>query len=146
MTPYSFEFRSSAALIEEVAARVPLVEDTVYVVLVARPSTEQRIVTIRRLDTPARIDDWDMAREEIYGLMQELPIPQRPRPPRHSALTVLVRGGLCLFGPNEGRWMAAWRYSNHLANAFDGSMILVTEHGWCDFMTDEAGHSPAMTG
>lgn len=42
--------------------------------------------------------------------------------------------------------MAAWRYSIHLANAFDGSMILVTEHGWCDFMTEEAGHSPAMTG
>lgn len=39
---------------------------------------------------------------------------------------------------------AAWRYSNHLTNAFDGGVMLVTEHGWADFMTDYAGHSPAM--
>jgi hypothetical protein len=40
--------------------------------------------------------------------------------------------------------VSAWRYSNHLTNAFDGRMILVTEHGWTDFMTDTAGYSPAM--
>ena len=115
-----------------------------HVVLVARPSSEQRIVTIRRLATPALIDDWHSASNEIYDVMQELPIPDRPARPDHSVLTVVVRPGLCVFGPNEGRWMSAWSYSNHFRNCFDGSVILVTEHGWADFMTDTAGHSPAL--
>lgn len=144
MTLRSFDFRSPAELIDQIAQRVPLAADTVYVVLVARPSREQRIVAIRRLATPARIDDWRSASNEIYDVMHELPIPDRPARPDHSVLTVVVRPGLCVFGPNEGEWMSAWRYSNHCRNCFDGSVILVTEHGWADFMTDTAGHCPAL--
>jgi hypothetical protein len=144
MTLHSYEFRSPAQLIEQVADEVPLVPGTAYVVLVAHPSTEQRIVAIRRLETPALIDDWYDASEEIHHVMRELAIPEEPRPPQHSALTVVVRRGYCAFGPNEGAWMNAWSYSNHLTNAFHGGLILVTEHGWADFMTDAAGHSPAL--
>ena len=144
MTLHSSDVRSPAGLIGQVAGQVPLVGDSVYVVLVARPSMEQRIVAIHRLTTPALIDDWQEARDEIYDVMQQLPTPPRPAPLDHTVLTVLVRRGLCVFGPNEGRWMSAWRYSNHLTNAFDGRVILVTEHGWADFMTDTAGRSPAL--
>lgn len=144
MTLRSFDFRSPAQLIVQVADEVPLTAGTAYVVLVADPSTAQEIVTIRRLDTPAVIDDWAEASEEIYDLMQELPIPAWPAKPRHSALTVVVRRGLCVLGPNEGNWMSAWKYSNHLTNAFTGGVILVTEHGWVDFMTDAAGLCPAL--
>jgi len=144
MSIRSSDFRSPAQLIDQIATAVPLVEDTAYLVLVARPSTEQRIVTIRRLETPALIDDYDEPHDEIYAVMQTLPIPERPAPLEHSVITVVVRPGLCVFGPNEGCWMNAWRYSNHFRNAFDGRLILVTEHGWCDFMTDTAGVSPSM--
>lgn len=140
----SYEFRDPARLVEEVAERVPLSPGAVYVVLVAHPSTAQRVVEVRRLESPAMIDDYWDARAELCELMRQLPIPEHPPPPRHAALTVVVRPGLCVFGPNEGRWMSAWRYSNHLTNAFDGDLILVTEHGWTDLMTEFAGHSPAM--
>lgn len=144
MTLRSYDFRSTAELIEQVAAEVPLVQDTAYVVLVAHPSTEQRIVAIRPLETPALIDDWQEASCEIYDVMQQLPIPTEPRPSRLSALIVVARGGYCVFGPNEGNWMSAWKYSNHLTGTFTGGLILVTEHGWADLMTDTAGHSPAL--
>lgn len=90
------------------------------------------------------IDDWHAACAEIYDVMTRLDIPDEPGPPQHTAVTVLVRPGLCVFGPNEGCWFSAWRYSNHLTNAYDGSLILVTEHGWADFMSDTAGLAPAM--
>jgi hypothetical protein len=144
MTLHSSDVRSPAELIGQVAEQVPLFEDSVYVVLVARPSTDQRIVAVHRMMTPAVVNDWQEASDEIYDVMQQLPIPPHPAPVDHTAVTVLVRAGLCVFGPNEGLWMSAWRYSNHLTNAFDGRMILVTEHGWTDFMTDTAGYSPAM--
>lgn len=144
MTLKPYQFKKPADVIEEVARRVPLTAGAVYAVLVDNPSTDQRIVAVRRFDTPALIDDWQDAREEIREVMHGLPIPDEPRLPRHAALTVLVRPGLCVLGPNEGTWMNAWRYSNHLANAYSGDLILVTEHGWYDFMTDTAGHSPSI--
>lgn len=144
MTLERYDYRSPAEFIERVAGQVRLVEDRVYVVLTARPSTDQRIVAIEQMQTPARIDDWQDASKEIYEVMQNLPIPDRPCPPEHSALLVVVRPGLCVFGPNEGRWMSAWRYSNHVANCFGGGMILVTEHGWTDFMTNAARTEPCM--
>ena len=138
-----YEYRDPAAVIAEVARRVPLIEDTAYLVLVANPSTEQRIVTVQRFDTPALIDDYDEPMKEIRARVQALPIPDVV-PPTHSLLTVLVRPGLCVFGPNESVWLNAWRYSNHLARAFGSELILVTEHGWCDFMTECAGTEPAL--
>jgi hypothetical protein len=140
----TYEYRDPSRLIWQLARRVQLSAGMVYVVLVARPSTEQRIVTTRALDLPALIGDYQEACEELQNVMRLLPIPAGPPPPDHSVETVLVRPGLCVFGPNESRWMEAWRYSNHLTNAFVGDLILVTEHGWCDFMTYEAGHSPAL--
>lgn len=144
MTRHSSTLRTAADAIADVAARVPLAPNTAFIALVDEPATEQRIVAVEALRTPSLIDDWKGASEEIRDVMQRFRIPDEPRPPRHSALTIVVRPGLCVFGPNEGQWLSAWRYSNHFANAYDGSLILVTEHGWVDFMTDTAGHSPAM--
>jgi hypothetical protein len=36
---------------------------------------------------------------------------------------VVVRRGLCVFGPNENRRPLDWRYSNHLTDAFAGSLF-----------------------
>jgi hypothetical protein len=49
-----------------------------------------------------------------------------------------------VFGPSEDQWFLAWRYSHHFAQAYDGGVILVTEHGWRDFSSDDGGHSPAL--
>jgi hypothetical protein len=138
-----FEYRDHARLVNEVNRRVALEENTVHVALVHEPSTLQRVVSVTTLATPAVIDDYVEACAELTELMQRLPIPDEPRPPRHSVMTFVVRPGRCVFGPNEGRWMSAWRYSHHFRNAYDGRVTLVTEHGWCDFMTYEAGHMPA---
>ncbi|HEU5042803.1 MAG TPA: hypothetical protein VFT75_01560 [Nocardioidaceae bacterium] len=110
----------------------------------ARRAVAAASVAVRSLRTPALIDDWYDAREELYDVMQSFAIPDEPRPPRHSAITFVVRRGLCVLGPNEGRWMSAWRDSNHLTNAYDGSVVLVTEHGWYDFMTDAAALTPSI--
>lgn len=80
----------------------------------------------------------------LLTLMQRFDIPDRPRRPEHAGVTIVVREGLCVLGPNEGEWYRAWRYSNHLRNAFDGGLILVTRHGWVDVLSDTAGSSPAM--
>ncbi|HET7326766.1 MAG TPA: hypothetical protein VFJ14_05700 [Nocardioidaceae bacterium] len=143
MKLHSYEYRDPGAVIAEVAERVPLTEDSAYLVLVADPSTEQRIVTVQRFDEPALLDDWDDARREIHRRVSNLPIP-REEEPQHSMLTVLVRAGLCVFGPQESPWFNAWKYSNHLRRVFGSEFILVTEHGWRHFMTDCAGRQPAL--
>lgn len=138
-----YELRDPSALIAEVARRVPLHEDTAYVVVVAHPSTAQRVVAIELLPVPAVLDGYHEARGEIRDVMRRLPIPDT-YPVTHAVLTVVTRGGLCVFGPNECQWFLAWRYANHMRNCYDVGLILVTEHGWADFMTDFAASSPAL--
>jgi hypothetical protein len=40
--------------------------------------------------------------------------------------------------------LAGWRYANHFMPVFEGGLLLVTEHGWCDWYSGEAGHTPAL--
>ncbi len=65
-------------------------------------------------------------------------------PPSHAGVLIVVRPGLCVLGANEGRWSNAWRYVNHLQRMYSGDLMLVTEHGWCDFMSEYAGSTPAL--
>ena len=62
----------------------------------------------------------------------------------HAAVLAIVRPGLCVLGANEGRWCNAWRYVNHLRRLYDGNLLLVTEHGWHDLLSDCAGSTPAL--
>ena len=48
------------------------------------------------------------------------------------------------WAPNEAVWLNGWRFSNHFAPVYDSDLILVTEHGWTDFMTQWAGHEPRL--
>ncbi len=138
-----YEFRDPEALLGALAERVPFTEDTAYLVLVAHPSTTQRIVRVERLDSPAVLDEWSAARDEMRDRIQAWPIPDVV-PPTHAGVLVVVRRGLCVFGANEGHWSNAWRYVNHLRRLYSGDLVLVTEHGWLDLMTQLAGHSPAL--
>ena len=44
---------------------------------------------------------------------------------------------------NEAVWWTAERYANFIARVWPVKDILVTEHGWLDFMTNHAGSHPA---
>lgn len=130
LTPRPWQLHDPARLLTEISERFALVEGTALLALILHPSTEQKLVGVEGLRSPALLDDWDEASEEIYERMQQFDIPDRPRRPEHCALTVVVRDGLCVLGPNEGQWYRAWRYSNHLRNAFDGGLILVTRRAY----------------
>lgn len=142
MQPY--EYRDPARLISEIADRVPLTAGSVYLVLVADPSTEQRIVKIQRMDHPAPLEHYDDGSDEIRRRLDMMPIPD-VRPPTHSVTTVLVRRGPCIIGRGEAGWLKAWRYANHMKSLYSGEIILVTEHGWIDWMTQFADYTPALT-
>lgn len=144
MELHSFELRDPRRLIEEVAERVNLHEDTAYVALVHHPSTQQRLVRVVPLDSPALLDDDDDLTEELRGVAESFGLAWH-HPIEYLLMTIIVRPGRTVFGPNESVWFRDWRYSNHLQSMFTGDLILVTEHGWLDFMTNEAGHSPRMT-
>lgn len=143
MTLEAFEIRDPERLIKDVANIVDLVEDSAYAVLVRAPSTAQQVVEARLLEIPALLDDDDDIRDHLCGIARSFDLPD-VRPPRHALVTVLVRSGRCVIGPNEGVWLRGWRYSNHLAPVYDSDIILVTEHGWTDLLTTWAGHEPAL--
>lgn len=143
MTLRPYEYRNPARLIEEVSERVPLRAGDVYLVLVAHPSTEQRIVKIVLLDLDAEQDDYEHGRRELERLVPRLGIPD-VHPITHGVMTVVVRPGLTVLGRIEWLWLAAWRYSNHFVRCFDTDLILVTEHGWADFISDLGDAQPAM--
>jgi len=144
MTLEPYEFRDPEELIRDVATLVDLVEDRAFVALVHLPATEQRVVEVRELDLPALLDDDDDISDHLCGVARSFDIPQAAPSPRHALVTVLVRRGRCVFGPNEGVWLRGWRYSNHHTRAYDSDLILVTEHGWTDFMTEWSGHEPSL--
>lgn len=139
----SYDFRDPAALMDEIAERVELTEGSVYAALVASPNTAQELIRIDRLRTPAEIVDHENACNELRGVIDSWPIPETRRP-THSWVLVIVRPGWCVFGPNEKEWFLAERRLNHLKSLYSGSTILVTEHGWTDFMTEYAGGQPCM--
>lgn len=141
-----YELRDPDRLIREVAERITLVEDTSWLALVHHPSTDQRLVQVDPLPIPALLDDDDdisahlRTAAEAFGIGWGEP----GRGPDHMAVTIIVRPGYAVFGPNEGVWCKGWRYANHLQSLHTGELMLVTQHGWADFMTDAAGHKPRM--
>lgn len=145
MTTHEYDVRDVARLIADIAEQVDLVEGSAHLALVADVSRTQRIVRIDTLTTPAEIFDDEGPREELVEIVERWSIPWvRGQRPSHTPVLVVVRPGLCVFGPNESTWLMANRYANHLADVWSMQLILVTEHGWVDFMTYEAGLTPAL--
>jgi hypothetical protein len=138
-----YDVRDPAQPITDIADRVSLVVGTVHLALVRDVSIDQKILRVDTLKLPAEILDWEEASEELQQVVEGWPIPRVGRIPRHTPVLVVVRPGLCVFGPNELVWFTAERYANFLAHVWPVNDILVTEHGWLDFMTKYAGSSPA---
>lgn len=140
-----FDFVDIPRLMRQIADEHELRDGDVLLALVREPGSMQELVCVERLPETAYLSDYQDARDLIYETMRRLPITERDDAGIHfRTLTVLVRRGLTVFGPYESNWMLAWRYSNHLRDAFSTDVALVTEHGWLDFMSDEAGYEPAL--
>jgi hypothetical protein len=144
MTLHTFELRDPTALMREIADAVDLVEDTAYVALVHHPSTRQHLVAVEPLAIPALLNDDDDISGHLAQIARSFGIGSHGRSPEHLLVTVVVRPGRCVYGPNEAVWFSGWRYSNHCESLFSGDLMLVTEHGWEDFISGEAGDEPRM--
>lgn len=143
-----YDLLDPARLIHEVAGLVTLAEDTAWLAVVFRPSTEQQLLRVLPLPIPALLDDDDDISSHLRSAVEALDVGwiARGRGPEHMAVTIVVRPGLTQLGPNEGVWLRGWRYANHHQSVYTGELILVTEHGWQDFMTHAAGVKPRMVG
>jgi hypothetical protein len=146
LAPY--QYRNPGEVVADVAARHELVEGDAFLALVDEPSGRQDVVHVTRVSSEQWVGLDEFGRSQLLSdAAQAMPIPKGlPRGgPRHSIMTIVARRGLTVMGGAEAHWLTAWRYSNHLTNAYAGGLILVTEHGWTDFMTRSGGHEPRLT-
>ena len=138
----SFELRSPAELIDEVAGQVPLTDGSAYAVLVRDPSRTQQVRAVAELSCGSLIDGDRPARRIVQDLCASWGGGVSHLPSELKVVTVVVRRGLCVWSPVEWAWSNAWRYAN--TGLSGGDLITVTEHGWYDFMTKHADHEPAL--
>ena len=142
-----YEYRDPGLLLAEVTTGVELSEHDLVLVLVREPSVDQQIVrTVRFTETPPpQVDHWERSKF-LRQVVEQMQVPARKlgEPPSHSVMTITARRGRAVFGQSEFSWLAAWRYSNHLAPVFVGDLLLITERGWADFMSGCTGRLPAL--
>lgn len=138
----SFELRSPAELIAEVADRVLLVDGSAYAVLVHDPSRTQRVRHVAELSCGSRIDDGPDTLQLLESLCDSWGGHSSRLPSDLKVVTVVVRRGLCVWTDVEWAWSNAWRRVSTGLSV--GDVITVTEHGWYDFMTKHADHRPAL--
>ncbi len=59
-------------------------------------------------------------------------------------VTVVCRGGTPEITATEAQFFWGWRFSNHLTEALDGDVYVVTPHGWANLSPEFSGASPAL--
>ena len=141
-----FELRNAQELIDEIAETVPLVEGTVLLALVHQPAKQQKLLALKELTPlPDDVDEGHRGRSDLlYDEVRKLVIPPRSDDSASILVTVVVRSGINGWGEEEKRWAQGWRYSNHNSEAFDGDIMVVTEHGWCSLWSETGAPKPAM--
>lgn len=147
MTRHSWDLADPARLVEEIAEAVPLLVDTAHVALVEDPARSQVLLKVETLPTPARINHHDDVRHLLVQAVRDrLSVPPLVARGsiRHVLVTVVVRDGLTVMTRNEAQWLKAWRYSNHMTSAYDSHLILVTEHGWYDWVSRSGAAEPRV--
>ncbi len=140
------ELRDPQALLDEIAAAVPLTEGRVLLALVHQPARAQELLALDELTPlPDDLDEGHRGRSDLlYERVRRLPIPPRSDTSASILVTVIVRAGTNGWGEEERRWAMGWRYSNHNSDAFDRDLLVVTPHGWCSLWSESGGHEPAM--
>ena len=146
MTLEPWEFRDPGAVVAAVLTENEHREGDASLVLVRDPSTDQEIVHTTYLPVRRTRGLNDSQREELLARSaQAMPIPVPPDlRPRHAIMTIVVRRGYAVIGPPEEKWLMAWHYSNHLVHVFTADLVVVTEHGWVDFMSGLGGLEPRL--
>lgn len=103
------------------------------------------VVRVHRGAPPSRADASDLLRTHAAALVGDRSWGDGGwMPPQYVLVTLVCRHGRVIPGPEELLWLSAWRHSNHLGNAFDGDVYLVTEHGWTGSIDRRAGFSPSL--
>jgi hypothetical protein len=142
-----YEYRDPGEVLTAVVADRSLSDGDMLLALVHDPSGDQRVLRTIRLDSEhsRRLDPYQ-GPDILAGYLRQLAVPMRQpeEPPRFSVMTISARRGLAVFGPAECACMSAWRYCGHLVDAFVGEMMVVTEHGWADFMSGLGGREPRL--
>ncbi len=142
-----YECRDPGQVLTAVLAGGSLSEGDLLLALVHDPSGDQRVLqTIRLNSEHSRCLGSYEGPDILAGYLRWLAVPMRQpgEPPRHSVMTISARRGLAVFGPAEAACMSAWRYCEHLVDAFVGDLTVVTEHGWADFMSGWGGREPRL--
>jgi hypothetical protein len=121
--------------------------DDVYVAML-RTSPGQHLVDVTRVHTgpqPDRFDTSGLLRRHARSRAGDRPWVGRGwQPPGFLFVTVVCRQGRVIPTDQDYFWLAAWRYTNHISNAFDGDVYLVTQHGWTGCMDRRAGFEPRL--
>ena len=144
MNLYPFQFRNPGQLLVDVLAEHKIGDGDVLLALVQHPDREQRLLHVARLGRAVPDDTYDRS-ALLYDAMQLMPIPPSRRDgPTVAVMTILARRGPAVIGAREDEWALAWRYSNHLTDAYTGDLMLVTEHGWTDWLTGLSGATPQL--
>lgn len=141
-----YDFRDPEQVLRDVVTDQPLVDRQLMIVLVADPSTTQRVVAVRSVP---RHHWYDLGQHDLSELLCReacaMPLERyADGVPRHSLVTILPRPGLTVIGARDAEVLSAWRCSHHLMPVLDGGLLLVTERGWYDFMSGSGGRSPAL--
>ena len=143
----SFEFRDPGTVVTEVLAQLYARAGDAYLVLVREPSGLQLVEQVVQVDTDQwqQLDRYDRS-QLLADSVDAMPVPEwtSGSSPRHAVMTIVVRNGLAVLGGPEADWLFAWRYANTVAHVFKGDLVLVTEHGWTDFMTGWGATSPRL--
>jgi hypothetical protein len=138
-----YEFRDPGALLRDLARQATLDSGAAFLLLVEHPSTEQRLRRVDRLRTPAEITDDEAACDEMRDVIASYDLPDT-YPIAFAAMLVLLRPGLCVTSEGEKQWHRAWRYVNHCRPLYSGDLMVVTEHGWWDTMSNLGDVQPCL--
>lgn len=138
-----YEFRDPGGVLRDLAGQARLESGAAFLLLVEHPSTEQRVLRVDRLRTPAEITDDEAACDEMRDVIATYDLPDT-HPITCAVMLVLVRPGLCVTSDSEKWWHRAWRYVNHGRALYSGDLMVVTEHGWWDTMSDLGEARPCL--
>lgn len=136
------DFTDIADLMDQIAATHEFYDGSVLVALVHDPESTQKIVRIDRAPAGAYADD-ATADKQMNDILTALPVEERAEF-RYRTLTIVVHRGLTVMGDIDLRWSNALKYGWKPAGCFTTAQVIVTEHGWLEFMSGAAGHTPAM--
>ena len=136
------DFRDIADLMDQIGTAHRFYDGAVLLALIRDPETTQEIVQVSHLPAGAYADD-ATADKQVDDLLGSLPVEDR-REIGYRTLTIVVRRGFTVMGEIDLRWSDALKYGWKPDGCLTTAQVAVSEHGWVEFMTGEAGRTPAM--